>query len=520
MKRSAFLRYSAASLAIPFMFRGQMLNVFASHPALKLLGSLNPDRKLVLLQMDGGYDGLNILIPISQYDNLYNARPNILIAENEIIKLTDETGVHPSMAAAAAMYSIGKIQFIQGAGYPNPNLSHFRSKDIVLSASDAQTVISSGWLGRLFDSYYPGFPQGYPNVNSPHPIALAIGSTSAPSCQGGANNFSTVLQKLSLEYNAGENPSSSPDTPFGKEMVYISEMMKQTDVYLDAISGASASGKNLSALYPASGTNTLADQLKIVASLINGGLQTQFYIVNLGGWDTHSGQVTSASDKLTGKQPELMQKLSTAIAAFQDDLRLMNKEKDVLGLVYTEFGRRIKSNSSNGTDHGTAWPAMLFGSEVKAGITGVNPTIGTNVTKDDNLPMQFDFKSIYASVFSQWFGVPAAETSGILGGNFPQIPILKSPSSLNPKNTDETSVRIYPNPAKTSVTLEMKTIKGRLEVVLMSVKGDQISLLYKGNATEESIRMNFELPGVAPGIYSIAVRNNSYKTVRQIVIMK
>jgi uncharacterized protein (DUF1501 family) len=519
MKRSTFLKYSLSGLAVPFMFRGQMLKAYASQAELKMFGSFNPNRKIVLLQMDGGYDGLNVLIPISQYDNLYNARPNILINENQIIKLTDDAGIHPAMSSLSPLYSEGKLQLIQGVGYPNPNLSHFRSKDIVLSASDAQTVINSGWIGRLFEKNYPGFPQGYPNETNPHPIALAIGSTSSATCQGVSNNFSTVLQKLSLVYDAGENPGNLPDTPFGLEMAYISEMMQQTDVYLEAIKGASASGTNLSGLYPAAGTNSLADQLKIVASLIHGGLQTQFYIVSLGGWDTHSAQVVSSSDKLNGKQPELMQKLSTAIHAFQDDLRLMNKENEVLGMVYTEFGRRIKSNDSNGTDHGTTWPAILFGAEVNAGITGSNPVIGSNVTKNENLTMQYDFKSLYSSIFTQWFNVPVTDTSDVMGGVFPQIPILKTSSSNHPLSIDK-QFQIYPNPARREVSLTINSIQGNFDIILIDNQGKMIASLYKGHSRGDNVKLQLDLPIASPGIYTLSIRNNKVQMSNQLLIIE
>jgi len=158
MKRRNFLKYATASAAAPFLFRGQWMSAMASQPALDILSSYNPNRKLVLIQLDGGNDGLNMVIPTSQYDNLANARRNILVNQAQILKLNDETGLHPSMTELTNLYNDGKVQIIQGVGYPNPNLSHFRSKDILISASDSSTIISSGWLGRMFSNQYPGFP--------------------------------------------------------------------------------------------------------------------------------------------------------------------------------------------------------------------------------------------------------------------------------------------------------------------------------------------------------------------------
>lgn len=475
MERRRFIKYTTATAALPFFFRGHWMQAMAGTPATGLTGTFNTGRKLVLVQLDGGNDGLNMVIPISQYDNLANARRNILVDKNQILKLTDETGLHPVMPELTGLYKEGKVQIIQGVGYPNPNLSHFRSKDILISGSDAMTVVSSGWAGRMLHQLYPNYPYGFPNVNQPHPISLTIGSTSSPACQGDLANYSTVIRSLTSSYTNNAPATGFPDTPFGKELKYLTNVMEQTEGYLGVVKIAAASAKNLSLKYPAAGTNLLADQLKLVANLIAGGLQTQIYVVSLGGWDTHSGQVASETNKLAGTHPLLLGKLSQAIAAFQDDLKLLNKEDEVMGFVYTEFGRRIKSNDSLGTDHGTTWPAILFGSSVNPGITGTNPVIPAAATKTDNLPMQHDFRRIYSGFFKQWFNLADQDVTLLLNGSFPEIQLTGKTTAVEPSlPIPGSKLKLFPNPVSDHATLQFESEGGWAAVRIYSMGGQLV----------------------------------------------
>lgn len=491
----------------------------AALPVNSVPASFNKNRKLVLVQLDGGNDGLNMVIPISQYDNLANARRNILVDNSQILRLTDETGLHPVMPELANLYKEGKIQIIQGVGYPNPNLSHFRSKDIVLSASDAATVISSGWLGRMFGQLYPGFPEGFPNSNQPHPISLTIGSTSSATCQGDLANYSTVLRNLSSSYANNLTGSGFPDTPYGKELQYIMGIMEQTEGYLSVIKNAASGAKNLSSKYPAAGTNPLADQLKIVANLVAGGLQTQVYVVSLGGWDTHSGQVTSETSKLTGAHPSLLGKLSAAIDAFQDDLKLLKKEEEVLGFVYTEFGRRIKSNDSLGTDHGTTWPAILFGSMVNPGIIGNNPVIPASASKTDNLSLQYDFRSIYASLYSQWFGLEVPEAASLIGGSFPAIPVTALSTSIDePLPMPPGRIMVFPNPVQGEATLAFDADGSRAQIRIYSLGGQLVKAWEQGPFPAGSQQVAFSTGNLRPGVYLLILQQKSGKSETKIVV--
>jgi uncharacterized protein (DUF1501 family) len=512
MERRKFFKYAGAGLVAPFLFKGQIIGALAGPTGLNLLGTFNPNRKLVLIQLNGGNDGLNMVIPISQYDNLANARRNILVQQTQILKLNDETGLHPVMTELTNLYKDGKVQIIQGVGYPNPNLSHFRSKDILLSASDSNEVITSGWMGRVFEKQYPNYPNGFPNVNQPHPIALSIGSTSSQSCQGDLANFSTVLKNLTSSYSSSSANGGLPDTPFGTELRYLINAMEQTESYLSVIKEAAAKAKNLSTLYPAAGQNALADQLKIVANLIAGGLKTQIYVVNFGAWDTHSLQITSETDKLTGAQPSLLSKLSQGINAFQDDLRLLGKADEVLGFAFTEFGRRIKSNDSLGTDHGTTWPAILFGSKINPGLIGSNPIIPSVVSKTDNLPLQNDFRSIYSGIYKQWFEVDNSTVTQILGKSFPEIKVVAGSTSVSPENNEATGkLTLWPNPVNEILNLSFNSEAGISQIAIYSMEGKLIKVLSERRLEQQNHTIQLSIGHLSSGHYNLVVQSKNQR---------
>jgi uncharacterized protein (DUF1501 family) len=175
--------------------------------------------------------------------------------------------------------------------------------------------------------------------------------------------------------------------------------------------------------YPAQGKNALADQLKIVARLIGGGLKTKIYMVNIGGFDTHSKQ-TEDTDTTAGNHAGLLKKISEAIYAFMDDLEYLQAKNRVMGITFSEFGRRIKSNASGGTDHGAGAPLFYFGHNIKGGIIGENPIIPAAVTVNDNVAMQYDFRAVYSSILENWFNINSAEISKILPGQYPTLPLV------------------------------------------------------------------------------------------------
>ena len=405
MKRRNFLRGGAIAALSPVVLNHTPLYALASRNTKAMKQMLESQRVLVLIQLRGGNDGLNTLIPLDQYTNLHRARPEVMIPEKEVLLLGQDNGLHPKMGGIHQLFQEGKVGILQGVGYPLPNKSHFRSTDIWETASASDEVLQTGWLGRYMDGTYPGYPDNYPNAQHPDPLAITMGSIVSTTCQGPVANMSMALRNLNqfgqLPINT-EHPKGSP--LYQRELSFIRQSLLQTNQYVETIQQAADNGNNLSRLYPDNG-NALADQLKIVARLIHGGLSTPIYVVNLGGFDTHANQVEENEVNSVGFHANLLDKVSTAIHAFQDDLQRMGIEDRVLGMTYSEFGRRIASNASRGTDHGTAAPLFLFGTQVNPRIHGESPKIAPSVKDKDNLPMQFDFP------LSLWFRLSGLDGS-------------------------------------------------------------------------------------------------------------
>ncbi|MCI4669722.1 MAG: DUF1501 domain-containing protein [Bacteroidia bacterium] len=428
MKRRNFLKGSAIA-GMSSMLLGKT-RVFAhdfQHPFARLAQMADDsDRVLVLVQLNGGNDGLNTLIPLDQYDNLQKARPDVIIPKRKVLNLHDHIGLHPSMGQMKHLYNENKIAIVQGVGYPEPNFSHFRSTDIWTSGSPAEDVWNTGWVGRFLESEFQDFPVGYPNPEQPHPPAITIGSIVSNTCQGQSVNLGLAVSNPD---RFSQLPSSTgmanPNSPYGKELTFMRQMINQTNEYLEAILDASTKGSNVSKKYLGQEKNRLANELKIVARLIAGGLRTKVYVVNIGGFDTHANQV-EADDTTLGDHAELLQKVSEGIAAFQEDLEMMQLDHRVIGMTFSEFGRRIKANGSLGTDHGAAAPMFFFGKAVNPKIFGENPLIPEEVERRDNLPMLYDFRSIYGSVLMDWFGVEEEKIKEWLFDDFVHVPVIKT----------------------------------------------------------------------------------------------
>jgi uncharacterized protein (DUF1501 family) len=517
MDRRKFIKNAASFVSLPLFLNGQAIQVWGAE------GGINPGdtngKVLVLIHLDGGNDGLNTLVPLDMYDNLVKVRPEVVLDEKKILPLTQLQGVHPSMTQMKQMYEEENLLFIQNVGYPEPNLSHFRSKEIILSASDSQTVISSGWFGRYLEMLHPEYPEGYPNAFNPHPLAVSIGGSSSPTCQGEMNNMSIVLQNLNSSYQSQSEGKIYPDTPYGYELEFVTQVMLSTEKYLEVVNEAADISDTQSSLWP-SEENKLANKLKMVARLIAGGLATPIYIVNLGGFDTHANQVIPGATH-TGKHAELLQYVSEAAYAFQDELKLMGKQDDVLSLIYSEFGRRVASNKSDGTDHGAAFPMMLFGSKVNPAVLGENPVIPEKVERKTNVPMDVDFRSIYASLLNKWFEVDESDIKNILFNDFEILPILKSSVQVGDTyyTTDALKIMpVYPNPLHNQAEIQYATNGGYITLKLYNLNGALVQVLVDAQVPRGSQFVIFYRKGLTSGNYLLVLQNGIEKVTQKLAV--
>ncbi len=508
MKRRDFIR-GATAVALPLSLSGYSARAMGLSPMLESLAELTAqaDRYLVLIQLAGGNDGINTVIPLDQMSTYNSLRSNIALPENKVLKLTNATGLHSSMVGMKSLYDAGNLAVVQGVTYPTSNFSHFRSTDIWMSGSDFNEYLSTGWAGRYLDSQFPGYPAGYPNATMPDPLAIQISSSSSLALKGANAPMGVNLQDPEAFYRLVSGTSvngftTAPDTAAGKQIAYIRQVQAQSEVYAKVIQKANASAKNLASYTPA-GVNPLADQLAIVARLIAGGLKTRVYMVTLGGFDTHAQQVV-ATDRTLGSHATLLARLSEGMTSFQQDLKLMKIDDKVIGMTFSEFGRRVGSNASSGTDHGSAAPVFVFGKAVKGGVVGANPSL-TNLD-NGNLKMQYDFRQIYASLLKQWFGTNNSEYAAVLGKDFTTLPLIQGSTSVAEEEqtfaTNGIRIQNYPNPVSTSTTFQYTlpyTSRVRLSVV--DAQGHIVTTMDEQQAAG-AYSINFDTGALASGAYT------------------
>ncbi|MFT3750171.1 MAG: DUF1501 domain-containing protein [Agriterribacter sp.] len=522
MKRRDFLRNTIPATILPSFVNGHTVTALSPTPWLTSLTNFatETDHVLVIIQMNGGNDGLNMIIPRDNYANYYKARTNIAIPENKILTLQGNaaTGLHPAMTGIQDLFNNGKVTIIQAAGYPDPNLSHFRSTDIWMSGSDSNEVIDSGWVGRYLNYEFPNFPNGYPNTTMPDPLAIQIGSVSSLTFQGPGMGMAMSISNPTSFYNIVDDiKDPAPATRAGKELTYIREIARQTELFAGSIK--KAAGKATQQLpYPEQ--NTLAAQLKVVARLIKGGLKTRVYMVSYNGFDTHSMQ-SEELDTTTGKHASLLKQLSDAVKAFQDDLAFLGIEDRVISFTFSEFGRRIKSNYSMGTDHGVAAPMLVFGSKVQPGVLGSNPSISSNVSVNDNIPHQYDYRSVYASVLEKWFCADSSALQSILLKNFQSLPIIQDGScnginELN-KKAGINLISNYPNPFTSQTTVKYITQGGHTLVQVIDCMGRVVSVLVDKDQIGNTYTLQFNSTGLAPGVYYLRLQNGPLQQVKPIL---
>ena len=366
-------------------------------------------RILVVIQLSGGNDGLNTVIPFG-HDMYYRARPSLGVAKDKVVRLNNEIGLHPNLAPLKELYDAGKLAIVQGVGYPNPDRSHFRSMEIWQSGA-AEDFESSGWIGRMFDH----------TCNNKHlkepcrpTLAVSIGETLNPAMK--ANNpvgvalrdpeqFYRMTQVYSNSdaANAEQAASTKTDSPLD----FLRRTAMNAELSAEHIRRSIRSVQN-KIDYPA---DPFAQGLKLIAAMIAGNLDTRVYYISLTGFDTHAGQA--------GVHERLLKILGDGIAAFQKDLEALGQSERVLGFTFSEFGRRVAENGSRGTDHGQAAPLFVFGKPVKPGLVGPHPSF--EKLNDGDLAFHTDFRQVYATVLEKWLAVDAA---AILGQKFNFLPLV------------------------------------------------------------------------------------------------
>jgi uncharacterized protein (DUF1501 family) len=521
MKRRDFIKNASLISATPFMIGG--LSVVAnSSPLIDNLATrfASEDRILILIQLVGGNDGLNTVIPLDQYDNLIKVRESIILKENLINKLTDTVGLHPVMTGMSNMWKEGKLAVIQNVGYPFQNFSHFRSTDIWTSASDADKYISSGWLGRYLNYLHPTFPEQYPNDDYTDPLSITVGSITSQTCQGPIFSMGISLNSSSNFVNLKANPNEEiPSGNYGQELNYVRTVISQTEKYIDVIQLAADRGNVNQSIWEGLNDN-LSNQLRIVAQLLSGGIKTKIFVCSIGGFDTHAGQITNDGNSATGTHANLLSSLSNSVSAFQKQIEQYGIAEKVVGMTFSEFGRRIISNNSLGTDHGSAAPMFVFGNPVNPGIYGSNPVIPTNADASVNLEMEYDFRDLYSTILRDWFDLTDSKVNQIMYKNFNILPIFRQ-SSIKNNSTEIKNIRIYPNPAsfKTNLTFFSKT--GGINIELYDLKGIKVANIFNSYLQSGEHNIEINLNSISNGLYLIKIEDeNGLSFTSKLIVSK
>ncbi len=363
-------------------------------------------RILVVVQLGGGNDGLNTLVPWSD-DAYYRARPTLGLKKERLVRITDDLAANDKLTDLMKLYDQGQVGIVQGVGYPNPDRSHFRSMEIWHTASDSDEFLSRGWIGRYFDNCCSGTarPQAGVSLGKDRPQAF-----------DGEKGVGVAFEDPT---NFGWKPGKATDTAEKFEKINAASAKKNDtlDFLRHTTSNAIMSSYEVKeaaqrAGYGKNGQKPNAkDPLQTVAALIRGDLQTRIYYVSAGGFDTHANQIAT--------QDGLLERFSQSVARFQQTLEADGNADRVVTMVFSEFGRRVGQNASGGTDHGTAAPMFVIGKNVKAGLHGAAPSL-TDLD-DGDLKYGVDFRSVYASILQDWFEV---ESEKILHRNHVPLPII------------------------------------------------------------------------------------------------
>lgn len=452
MKRRNFLKIFPTAGATSFVVNGFSMRPFANSKISRILNDCDgvDDRVLVLIQLKGGNDGINTVIPVAQYDAYATLRPIIKIPETgpeKYIRLdttlpaADQVGLHPVMTGMKELYDKGWMNVVQGVGYEYMNGSHFKGTDLWMSGGDGTPDhfnIRSGWMARALQAMYPdikGEPippdQVYPlgiQIGDPSP---ALGFHAETDHQNVINlygqdpaGFYTLIQTI-----GGAPLPAVPDSEYGDELAYIMGVEKSVDEYSVYITQAFNAGSNAIVSYP---QTSLAYQLKTVARLIKGGCKTKIYLCNMGGYDTHGDQLAPEGIVTLGGHAALLQTLSDAVRYFFNDLDAMGLGEQVTACTFSEFGRCAKENGSKGTDHGTLAPMFIFGKAIKAGVAGTNVNLA-NLTDDHQLQdMQHDYRQVFATLLQDWLGASNEVLTTTLFDGYSKLPLLDGQFVVDP----------------------------------------------------------------------------------------
>lgn len=500
--RRMFMRNLGIAGSVSLMFGKIPLTAAVSSPLAWALANTETDRTLVLIRLKGGNDGLNTIIPLFDYGTYQAGRPTIRVPQSDIINLSPEFGIPNWMSDTMPLWQGGQMKVVHSVGYPEQNLSHFRSSDIWASASDSNVIDDSGWLGRFLQGQFPDYLTNPPAI----PPAIQIGGSGNLIFNSTDSiNMGVVVDDPNTLYEIAQNGQlydtlNLPDCLYGEQLGYLRTVANSTFRYAQAVSQAYNTSVN-AANYD---NNSFARQLSLVARFIKGNLGTRLYMVTLDGFDTHAGQ--------NNIHPNLLNILSKGLRAFYEDLAVGNFAKDVLSMTFSEFGRRIEQNASGGSDHGAAAPLLLFGEGLNGnGFVGDNPDL-QNLDPAGNLRFSTDFRQIYATILEHWLCVNSDTVDGVLGHNYTRLPQLGISCAPTPVFEPPTvQLKHWVSYEAGQIGIHYELPQGmNIQVQIYNMLGQSVATLFNGSQPAGQHRHVFhgESAKVAAGYYVYSIRAN------------
>ncbi|NRB52440.1 MAG: DUF1501 domain-containing protein [Saprospiraceae bacterium] len=493
--RRTFMKNLGIAGSVSMLLGRTPLTALSSSPLSMALNTTESDNILVLIRFKGGNDGLNMIVPVFDYGTYKNYRPTIAIPEDQLISLSDSFGMPNTMASVQGMWEDGAMKVVNSVGYDDQNLSHFRSTDIWSSASDANELDSSGWLGRLLDKQFPDYITDPPT--SPQAIQIGGSGTSIFYNRDSVNLGVTVNDPEEL-FQIAQNGElydalDVPECRYGEQLSFVRTVANSTSRYAEIIASAYEASTNAIEYGP-----NLGEQLALVARLIKGGLETKLYMVTLDGFDTHANQ--------NGSHPNLMYNLTTSVKAFYEDLAASGVAHRVLSMTFSEFGRRIEQNASGGTDHGAAAPMILFGEGLNGnGFLGAAPDL-QNLDQVGNLQYDLDFRQIYSTVLENWLCIDPNLVDEVLGRSFERLPDLGL-TCQTPTSTIEQQAALLNHRAlydQGRIVVEYTLPESMpVKVQIFDILGRPVETLFEGYQMPGTHRHNFQTWGnrISSGIY-------------------
>lgn len=505
---------------------------------LKLLAHLKPlsanNNILILVQLFGGNDGLNTVVPADD-DNYYNLRPNIGIAQKSLLNYG---GIYfnPGLGSGNkkgfyGMFQDGTLAVIQGIGYDPPNLSHFYSTDIWLSGINAQDTnynFTTGWLGRMLEQQYPDFPTSLPS----DPLAINLGGFSL-ALDGNSGNMGIVVypegagsQSAGLSSTDDSMDANASGTRYATEYAFVQSVAEMSNTYAARVSSAYSNGlKSLTGDY---GTDGFAAQMQTVAALIAGGLNTSVYVVGTSGFDFHVNEVDGGDPThSTGAHTTLLGQVADAIAQFQSDMTQLGPSvsERVIGFTVSEFGRRPHDNGSWGVDHGAASVQFAFGSQINGGVFGNTPGLApADLDSNGDQVVQIDFRAVYLTLLTDWFGMTLKDAQTALGNQNtlpdPMGGLIKSASGVSQAAPLAVSLSVYPNPmaSNANIALELPA-SAYTEIEIASMDGKNVQQVFAQTlaAGNYTLPLTTDLPS---GTYLLSVRSGSARTAKMVEVIR